>query len=169
MIFPIDISSAKTFIISSLFGSIIVSGYTNFYVAGIGFLIFTTLDTITAINAGAKDKGLKFNPFKKYFWTEIKSELIRIWLKKVFKEYLVYVIMAFTIEIFMLRQQMRIEVIHYQLNLPVFCLWLFSAVEAWSIGENIEASGGTNYVKKMLHFFKDFIPEKFKAFFHKKE
>lgn len=162
-------TSGKTYLFGSIISSFVASGYTDFLIAGYGFLIITCLDTITSIHAGAVEKDLKFNPLKSYFWREIKSGLIRIWMKKVFLEYAIYIIIAFALEICFLQRQIQLEVVGFNLNLPVFALWTFTAVEVWSVGENIDRAGGTNWIKNFLSHIEEFIPEKFKSFFRKKK
>ena len=130
-------------------------------------MIITTLDTITAIHASAYKKGLKFNPLKKYFWRQIKSEMLRVWISKVFKEYCVYLIIAFALEIFIIQEKVHLDIIQWKLDLPTAALWLFSAIELWSIGENVEKAGGTNWIKRIAKAIESIIPEKIKALFKK--
>lgn len=129
------------------------------------FLIVTSLDTITRINANALEKQLKFNPFRKYFWREIKSDGFREMLKKIFAEYGIYLIICFVVDKYVL-DHINIRVLSQDLSLPVVALYLFSAIEIWSIGENIDDAGGINLFKRVLHLF----PEKFqKIFINEKE
>lgn len=120
------------------------------------FAIVTTLDTVTKINAVAKSKKLKFNPFKKYFWLEIKSGGFRDMANKIFMEYGVYLIIAFVIDILVFSETTTFNVVGSQLKLPVIAVYYFSFIEAWSIGENIEEAGGVNWLKRIVHF----LPEK---------
>ncbi len=45
-----------------------------------------------------------------------------------------------------------------QLTLPVLAVYLFSFIEIWSIGENMERAGGINIFKRLMHL----IPEKYR-------
>lgn len=138
--------------------ALFISGYSDFISTLYGFLIITTLDTLTSIHAGAKEKGLKFNPLKWYFWREIKSGLLREWAKKVFVEYFVYVIIAFVLEVFVIQARLNIQVVNWTLDLPTSCLWIFMAIELWSIGENIEDAGGVNWIKRGARALEKLLP-----------
>ena len=120
------------------------------------FAILTMLDTTTKINAVAKAKKLKFNPFKKYFWLEIKSGGFRKMANKIFMEYGVYLIIAFVIDSLVFSKTTTFNIVGSDLKLPVIAVYYFSFIEAWSIGENIEEAGGINWLKRILHF----LPEK---------
>lgn len=145
--------------------STVLAHYTDLKTAFWAFLIITFLDTLTRINANAVEKGLKFNPFKKYFWLEIQSTGLREMCKKIFSEYFVYLIIAFVVDVLIFKQEFLIDFMGRKLTLPVIALYLFSAVELWSIGENIEDSGGVNIFKKIFHF----LPEKWQLIFKSKE
>lgn len=136
--------------------SYFLSNYARIDYAFYCFLIITSLDTVTRINAEAAAKKLKFNPFKGYFWAEIKSEGLRDMFKKVFTEYGVYLIISFVIDRLVFAGTITFNVYGSDIKLPVIALYFFSFVEVWSIGENIEESGGINLVKRVLHF----LPEK---------
>lgn len=143
------------------FMSGVLAYYTDLHLAFYIFLGATTLDTITSIHAASIKKGLKFNPFKAYFWKEITSGGLRDWSKKVFLEYGIYLIIAFMINEWVLKRMVLFEVFDRKLTLPVIALYLFSFIEIWSIGENIEKAGGTNLFKKVLHF----LPDKYQKIF----
>lgn len=136
--------------------SYFLSNYNRIDYAFYCFLIITSLDTVTRINAGAIAKKLKFNPFKAYFWKEIKSSGLRDMYKKVFMEYGVYLIISFVVDQLVFNGTITFNIYGSNLKLPVIALYLFSFVEVWSIGENIEEAGGINLIKKTLHF----LPEK---------
>lgn len=135
--------------------------YTDLNLALWLFFIATTLDTLTAINAQAVAKGYSFNPFKKYFWAQITSTGLRNWMKKVFWEYGIYLIIAFAINKYVLKNMILFDMFDRRLTLPVLALYLFSFIEIWSIGENLERAGGVNIFKKVLHF----LPEKYQKIF----
>lgn len=149
--------SKEIYIGICLFISSFLAHYTDIKTAFWAFIIITILDTVTRINAEAVNKGLKFNPFKGYFWAEIKSGGLREMCKKIFSEYMIYLIVAFVVDILIFKQSVLIDFLDRKLTLPVIALYLFSAVELWSIGENIEDSGGKNLFKRILHF----LPTKF--------
>jgi hypothetical protein len=134
-----------------------LSHYTDIKIALYAFVIISVLDTITRIHADATKKGLKFNPFKGYFWNEIKSGGVREMLRKVFMEYGIYLIIAFVIDVLVFKQEVTFEIHNRQMTLPVIALDLFSAIELWSIGENIEDAGGVNIFKRITQY----LPEKF--------
>ena len=121
----------------------------------------TILDTISAINAQAVAKGLVFNPFKRYFWLMIKSTGLKMWGKKVFREYFVYILLAFMVDRLVLKGLVIVDVHHWQLKLPVVVIYFLAFIEIWSIGENIEKTGRPNYIKKLANWF---LPDKYKKF-----
>lgn len=154
----------KTGITISTFISGILTYYTDLSLALWFFLISTLLDTLTSINAQAFSKGLKFNPFKKYFWMQITSSGLRNWMKKVFWEYGIYLIIAFAIDKYVFKNIILFDIFDRKMTLPVVAVYLFSFIELWSVGENIERSGGINIFKRILHF----IPEKYLQIFKSK-
>lgn len=154
-------ASHKFFASFYLAMTVAFSGYTSLPQTLLAFALITTIDTITSINAGAHKKGLKFNPFKLYFWKEIKSGLIRVWLQKVFKEYMVYVILAFILDILILEKKMYIEILFFKLSLPIVVLWMAIGVELWSIGENIGKTGRKNYIKIFFQWLEGYLRGKF--------
>ena len=143
----------------------IVSGiltcYSDLNLALYLFIISTSLDTLTSIHANAINKNLNFNVLKKYFWNEIKSSELRKWMKKVFWEYGVYLIIAFSIDKYVLKNITLLHIENRELKLPVLTIYLFSFIELWSVGENIKRSGGVNVFEKIIHF----IPEKYQRIF----
>lgn len=148
-----------------LFIASIVSGllacYTDLVPALFFFVISTCLDTATSIHAQALGKGLKFNPLKNYFWNQISSAGLRNWMKKVFWEYGVYLIISFVIDQCVLKNIILFNAEGRELTLPVLAIYLFAFIETWSIGENIERAGGVNIFKKILHL----IPDKYQKIF----
>lgn len=155
----------KAYLWLTSFISGVLAYYTDLHLAVYFFLGATTLDTITSIHAKSVAKGLKFNPFKLYFWKEITSGGLRDWAKKVFLEYGIYLIIAFMIDEWVLKRMVLFEFFGRKLTLPVIALYLFSFIEVWSIGENIEEAGGNNLFKKILHF----LPEKYQQIFKKEQ
>jgi hypothetical protein len=151
----------ETYLAISLTLSSFLAFYTDIKTALLAFAIFTILDTITRIDADAKNKGLKFNPFKAYFWAEIKSDEIRNMLRKVFMEYGVYLLIAFVIDALIFKHSVLFEIYDRKMTLPVIALYVFSGIELWSIGENIADAGGVNIFKRIIHF----LPEKYQKIF----
>jgi hypothetical protein len=145
----------------SLAVSSFLAFYTDIKTAFFAFAILTILDTITRINANAKNKGLKFNPFKAYFWAEIQSGELRNMLQKVVMEYGVYLIIAFVIDALIFKNSVLFEIYDRKMTLPVIALHVFSGIELWSIGENIADAGGVNIFKRVVHF----LPEKYQKIF----
>ena len=162
------LAAGKIYIFITTAISIFIAGYSDFIHTLYGFLIISSLDTLSAIHAGAIAKGLKFNPLKAYFWKEIKSALIREWMKKMFSEYAFYLILAFVIETFIIQQKLQLQLINWKLDLPTSCLWVFSAIELWSIGENIERAGGINLIKKGMVVLERVVPEWLRNLIRKK-
>ena len=140
------------------FASGVLAYYTGLNHALWLFAISTTLDTLTSIHAQTVAGGLKFNPFKKYFWKQISSNGLRCWMKKIFWEYGIYLVIAFAIDKYVFKNMIVFDVLDNQLTLPVLAVYLFAFIEMWSIGDNIERAGGVNLFKRILHF----IPEKYR-------
>jgi hypothetical protein len=141
----------------SAFISGILAYYTDLHYALYFFLGTTVLDTISAIDAQARSKGLKFDPTKKYFWLQIKSSGIRDWMRKVFWEYGRYCLIAIMLNEWVLKNMIVLEAFDRKLTLPVVAVYLFGFIELWSIGENMEKAGGVNLFKRVLHFLPDNI------------
>lgn len=116
------------------------------------FMLATIVDTISAIDVQARAKGLKFNPLKGYFWKQIKSSGLRDWCKKVLWDYGRYLLMAFAISNWVLKNTIVFDAFDRKLTLPVVALYIFGGIELWSIGENIEKTGGLNLFKRVIQF-----------------
>jgi hypothetical protein len=144
----------------------VVSGflayYTDLHLALAFFFCATTLDTASAIDVAARAKGLKFNPFKKYFWKEISSTGLRTWCEKVFWQYGRYLFIAFILNEWVLKNMIIFDYFNRKLTLPVVAVYLFGFIELWSIGENIEKSGGINIFKRLLQFLPENVQQIFK-------
>jgi hypothetical protein len=153
----------KLYLIVTTIISTILSYYTGIHTALLAFAVITLLDTLTRINADSQKAGLEFNPFKLYFWRQIKSKGLRDMLRKIFTEYGVYLIIAFVLDRWILDGMILFNFNDKGLTLPVISLYLFCGIEIWSIGENIEEAGGTNLIKKVLHL----LPEKVRNIFDK--
>lgn len=155
-------SMNKYYLLVITFISTILSYHSNnLKTALIAFLIITLLDTLTRINAQAQKEGLRFNPFKVYFYKQIRSKGLRDMCEKVFTRYGVWLIIAFVIDFYILDQMILLDFNDKGLTLPIISLYLFCGIEIWSIGENIEEAGGTNLLKKILHL----LPQKIQKIF----
>lgn len=152
----------RLYLVVTAFISTILSYHTSLKTALEAFAVITLLDTLTRINTEAKKQGLKFNPFKKYFYQQIQSKGLRMMCDKIFAEYGVYIIVAFVIDYWVLNQMVLLKFNDRGLTLPIISLYIFSGIEIWSIGENIEEAGGINIIKRILHF----LPEKIQKIFN---
>ncbi|PQL95208.1 hypothetical protein [Apibacter adventoris] len=155
----------KLYLMTTGFISMILSYLTSLKMALLAFAIITILDTITRINAEAKKQKLKFNPLKKYFYRQIKSKGLRLMCDKIFTEYGIYMIIAFVIDYFILDQMVLFNFNNRGLTLTIIALYIFSGIEIWSLGENIEDAGGINIIKKVLCL----LPEKYQKIFNSEE
>jgi hypothetical protein len=135
--------------------SAFLTAYYKIDMAFFCFILITSLDTITRVHAEAVKKKLIFNPFKAYFWREFKSDKFREMLNKIFSEYGVYLIIAFILDTLVF-DKLLLNIYGQRLTLPVIALYLFSFIELWSIGENIDDAGGVNIFKRIVHL----LPEK---------
>lgn len=151
----------KAWITLTSFLAGLLAYYTDLNLALWFFCISTSFDTLTSIHAGAIAKNLSFNPLKKHFWIHISSTQLRNWMKKIFWEYGIYLMIAFAVDKYVLKSIILFDAFERQLTLPVLAIYLFSFIELWSVGENIERAGGINIFKKVLQF----IPEKYQQIF----
>jgi hypothetical protein len=144
--------------------SAFLTAYYKIDMAFFCFILITSLDTITRVHADAIKKNLVFNPFKAYFWREFKSDKFREMLNKVFLEYGVYLVIAFILDTLVF-DKLLLNIYGQRLTLPVIALYLFSFIELWSIGENIDEAGGVNIFKRIVHL----LPEKVQEIINPKE
>lgn len=126
------------------------------------FLTVTTIDTITRINADARNRGLVFNPTRLIFWLQIKSAGLKLWGRKVFVEYGIPVLLTFCIDTLIFKNTLHFNLLTLKLNLPMCSILFFSGVELWSIFENIEDAGHINWLKKGVKAVNGFIPPAWK-------
>lgn len=120
---------------------------------GLWLLIF--IDLLTGIRKSLHQKGLKFNPFKTYFWKSIKSYLLRkTWVKTY--EYGIGIITIVILESLILGQT-DIELAGKIFTISQLSAALPACVEVWSIFENFEAVSGNNILKKVMKYAKDRI------------
>lgn len=152
--------SSKAFLYIAAAASWLVSTYVEIIPAFIFFIICTTLDTISRIDANARLQKLKFNPFKKYFWFQIKSDSLRGWFRKVFKEYLFYALIIFLVDKFIFKHQLNFDFFALKLDPVTAALFLFGLNELWSVFENREEAGYTNILKAGINIFISLVPEK---------
>lgn len=152
--------SSKVFVYFAGIVSWILSTYVEIVPAFLFFFACTTLDTISRIDANARNKNLKFRPWKKYFWFEIKSDSLRQWFKKVFKEYLFYLVIIFLVDKFIFKHQMNFDFLLLKLDPVTAALFLFGANELWSVFENREEAGYKNILKAAINVGMSLFPEK---------
>lgn len=131
------------------------------------FVIATVFDTVTKVHAVAKKKGLKFNPFRKYFWMQIESQGLKLMGRKIFMDYSIPVIVAFCVDTLLFKNTFHFDLMNLKLSIPSAAILFFTGVEIWSIFENIEEAGGTNWLKRAMNMFSGFLPEKWREFFDK--
>ena len=142
----------------ALFTSFLVGAYTDIELALLAFLIITSLDTYTSMRA---DK--KINNINKPLWKLIKSSGLRRWCNKVFNDFGISLIIIFVVDILIFKKAITIPLMGRDLQLPIVGMYIFSFIEIWSIGENMEKAGGINIFKKLV----DLLPEKIKKLFEK--
>lgn len=147
------------------FISTVLTYFTDIHTALVAFLLITLIDTFTRIHASAIKKGMKFEPWTIEFWKQIESKGLRRMCDKVFGQYSVYLILTFIIDVFILKSMIIVEMFNQGLTLPIIALYIFSAIEIWSIGENLEDAGLLNLPKRILHLF----PEKYRKIINPEE
>lgn len=153
----------QTYLKFGLLISTFLTLHSNLNLALEVFVIAVTADTFTKIHATAKKKNIKFNPLSKPFWLVIKSKGLKNMFNKVFMQYGIYTLLAFFIDKNLLNQMSIFTFKDQTFTLPVLAIWLFTASEIWSIGENIEEAGGVNYPKRLIHL----IDKKYQDIFKK--
>lgn len=131
------------------------------------FVIATVLDTITRIHADAKAAKLSFNPFQLQFWLRIKSKGLKKMGRKIFVEYGIAVIIAFFVDTLLFKNALHFKLLTLKLNIPIAAIIFFTGIEIWSVFENIEEAGMTNWLKKFLNLFSGFLPSKWKEVYEK--
>jgi hypothetical protein len=152
--------SSKFYLFFAGIFSWLISTYVEIIPAFIFFCIATTLDTVSRIDANSRNKNLKFKPWKKYFWLQIKSDSLRRWFRKVFKEYLFYALIIFLVDKFILKHQLHFDFFALKLDPVTAALFLFGLNEVWSIFENREEAGYKNVLKATINICISLFPEK---------
>jgi phage-related holin len=131
------------------------------------FIIATILDTITRIHADAINSKVRFNPFQLQFWMRIKSKGLKKMARKIFVEYGIAVIIAFSVDTLLFKNALHFQLLNLKLNIPIAAIIFFTGIEIWSIFENLEDAGMTNWLKQFLNLFSGFFPSKWKDFYDK--
>lgn len=138
----------------------VTSTYVNLIPALGFFLICTTLDTLSRIDVTARQKNVKFRPWTKTFWFQIEPDLLMVWFDKVFKQYLIYVLIAYIFDVIILKSKLHFDIYVIKLDIPTCLVLFFSAVELLSAFKGQEELGRKNYIKIIFKIFSSFIPEK---------
>ena len=84
---------------------------------------------------------------------------------KIFRQYFMYLMIAFIVDVLILKKMVIVELWGDKLTLPMIALYIFSAIEIWSVGENIEKRGGVNLPKRVFHL----LPEKIQKILKQEE
>ncbi len=119
----------------------------------LALFLLLIIDLITGISKTLYQKKIKANPFKKNFWTAIKSKGFRGTCKKTY-QYLLFVITFLIIDGLVFKGYLlTVPVLGGQATLSEIGTAALCFVELWSISENIEATGGVNPLKKIRTLF----------------
>lgn len=153
-------SKASVWLISMV--AWIASTYIHLFPAIGFFLICTTLDTASRIDVNARLKKIRFRPWKKEFWFEIDPDMLRVWFDKVFKQYIVYVLIAYLFDVIILKSELKFNVYILKLDIPTALVLFFSFLEIFSAFRHQEELGRKNYIKIIINIFSSFIPENIK-------
>ena len=116
---------------------------------GLVFLIF--VDLITGINKTQNEKGIPTNPFKKAFWTSIKSYLLRKTWRKSY-EYGIGIIVVVVFEALVFGSA-SIHLISKTFTISEIAVIVPAIIELWSIFENLEQKSGNNVLKRLITVF----------------
>ncbi len=129
----------------------------------IGLWLLVFFDLLTGIRKNLHISGISFNPFKKAFWKAIKSYLLRRTWKKTY-EYGMGIIVIAVLESLILGGT-PITILAKTFSLTELSIVIPALVEVWSIGENLEAISGRNFLKSLLPL----MPKPIRVLFSKKE
>jgi hypothetical protein len=121
----------------------------------IGLAMLILLDLLTGIRKSLHQKNLKFNPFKKYFWSTLHSKGMRNTWRKTY-EY------GIGILVFIIFETMILKISPISLGNAIFTLSELAVVaatlvEIYSVFENMEAVSGRNMLKKVQFLFPDWL------------
>ncbi len=125
----------------------IITVLTSMKEALLGLCILIFIDLLTGIRKNHYKAGIRFNLFKREFWTSIKSYLLRQTWKKTYEYgFGILVIVVFESLIF---GKSDITIFDKVFTLSELLVVIPSIVELWSIFENFEAVSGNNILKKV--------------------
>lgn len=124
-----------------------------------GLLLLILIDLVTGIIGSYTVNKIPFNPFKKIFYTSLKSNGLRQTWKKTY-EYLIGVIAITVIEIAIIGQ-LYIEVLGRTYSLTELAILVAGGIEVWSIFENLEKVSKENFLRKLVLL----LPEKLQFLF----
>lgn len=127
-----------------------------------GLCVLITIDLFTGIVRSFRVQEVKFNFFKKETWLVIRSNLLRLTLKKSYEYGLLLIVVAI-IESFILGLT-PIMLAGKVFTLTELAIVIPCGIEIWSIFENIETITGNNILKK----FASFLPIPLQNLFSKK-
>jgi hypothetical protein len=113
-------------------------------IIGLGFIMF--LDLLTGMNKSLYVRGIKKNPFKADFWKCITSKGMRDTWRKGY-EYGAGIIIVLAIEVFFFPGT-TVDVLNQAFSITELAIIIASAIEIWSIFENIEEITESNPLKK---------------------
>lgn len=114
----------------------------------LGLFILIIIDLITGIRKSLHQKEISFNPFKVAFRKAIKSYLFRQTWKKSY-EYGMGIIVLFVFEMFILGLT-PVTIMDKSFTITELGILIPSAIEVWSIFENLEAVSGRNILKRLV-------------------
>jgi hypothetical protein len=113
-----------------------------------GLLILILIDLITGIRKSLHERDVSFNPFKAEFRKAIKSYLFRKTWKKAY-EYGIGIIVLFVFEMFIFGLT-PVTIMDKTFTITELGVLIPSAIEVWSIFENLEAVSGRNILKRLV-------------------
>lgn len=129
--------------------------------AALGLVIVITIDFVTGVKKYLYVNKIKGMFWEKHFRRALKSELMRnTWQKA--REYSFGIVAIAVIDGFILHIGF-FNVIGKPFDITSLAIAVAAVIELWSIYENIEDSGGSNLLKKLLSF----LPKEVKEFFTK--
>lgn len=129
----------------------------------LALVVIIFIDLLTGIRKAHYQNDIGFRPWKKEFWSIIKSsELRNSWRKTT--EYLIGIMVFIVLEALVFKG-LSIDALGLKYSLAELAASIACIVEVYSIYENMEAVSGRNPLKRIVSI----LPQKFKNFFKKNE
>lgn len=139
------------------------STYVNLQSALLFFFIATFFQIWSKIDVQARQSKIPFRPWTKKFWFVIDLDILRDWLRLVFKEYFIYILLGFAFDVIILKSNFHFNVASVKLDIPTAFILFFSGIELFTGFRHREEIQSKNYLKVIFSIFSGFLPESIKT------